>query len=351
MSAFRTRFLRTTFFLISLFPAGVFADEGGADASRPREFSFKIRSQGKIDDLIWFRDEVRTEERAENGRSAIFVVLPGQTQKLAGGTFIYTTGDSLKVARIDEETGKFQILIPVEAERIHLRLKAIDSYGKVIDDRTFLDVKSQETARGFFADVGTSLSLLDYSEDQAGTKVSIRELGLTTKLNVGYRFTPRWDFSGNTFITAIPLMLSASPAGAGASRWYGINGRAGYALYRRGLDTSLSLALGWYFWGMISPLTGPVYGVQRLSGPQAFLIYRSVTRSNHAYFAYLKLAAIQGFEGYDVQNREVAIGGGYQPWTHSEVAKKWSLTFDLALTKFERFQLLSVSSGLSRKIW
>jgi hypothetical protein len=153
------------------------------------------------------------------------------------------------------------------------------------------------------------------------------------------------------FITAVPLMLSSSPSGLGSSRWYGINGRAGYALYRRGLDTSLSLALGWYFWGMVTSLTGPVYGVQRLSGPQAFLIYRSTTRRNHAYFTYLKIAAIQDVGGYQAGNHELAIGGGYQPWTRSEVAKKWTLTFDLAVTKFDRFQLVSVSSGISRKLW
>jgi hypothetical protein len=343
-----------TLFLVLLFALrAAFADEGGTDPARTREFDFQIRTEGKIGDLVWYPNEVKIQERRINGKTQAFFGLPGASQTLAGGNLVYSTGSSTQMARVDETSGRFLLWIPSQEETVVLHFTAVDSYGKTRSEKTTLEIRSQETVRRFFADIGSSFSLLDYRENQAGTQVSVKELGLTVKGNIGYRLNARWDLSANAFGTAIPLMLSSSPTGMAPSRWYGLNGRMGYALYRSGLHTNVSLAFGWYFWGMISSPSenGRIYGVDQLSGPQMFLIYRSATRRQQAYFMYLKMAAIQSESGYHASNREWAIGGGFQPWRGSESAKKWGLTLDLAQTKFERFELLSFSVGASRRLW
>ena len=331
----------------------VHADEGSIAPSRVRVFTLDLKPGElvKAKDLRWFPE--RTEIESMTNADGLRAKLVGETKRNVGGTVAYFFGERSGKAAIDEKTGVFVIRlegVPATGS-IPLSIRIIDSYGKLSAEDILVDLQASEIYRRFSADLGSSVTSLDYSETQGANQVRLREVGLTLKGGIGWRLSPEWDLAANAFLTAIPIPISTDPSGLTAARWYGFNARIGRTLYRSGPSTSLSLSVGEYTWGMLTGAqTGAVYGVNTLGGPQAFLTYRSRSKIGHAWYAYGKFALIQAGGGFRASDHEVALGGGYQPWTRSEATRKWTLTTDLALTETGVFRLASISFGISRAL-
>ena len=202
----------------------------------------------------------------------------------------------------------------------------------------------QSSRFSFSGDLG--MTVLVYAES-IRSNVAFTETGITGKLNVGYELiSRRLDAGLNMFATLLPLTNSSNNPPVYSARWYGLNGRVGYRLPLDLDATILSVMAGWYFWGMIVPACQgndcdssstigiPPYGVQSLGGPQAFLRMRRAPIGRRPFSIYLKYAFIQDTPtSVSTQNREIAIGGGYQLSSPGE-HKPFTLTMDLSQAQF-----------------
>ncbi|MGK5086680.1 hypothetical protein WDW86_03925 [Bdellovibrionota bacterium FG-2] len=189
-------------------------------------------------------------------------------------------------------------------------------------------------------------SYLSYYE--AATRVkgatNISEVGLTLKGGGGVKIIPKKvEALANGFITLLPL--TSSPSTLPSARFFGINGRLGYMFNAAPLGLEWSFWSGWYVWGM--SVSGNVYGVKFLSGPQVLFQVKDSQPGKRSKLAYLKLAPIaSGARVPSLSDREVALGGSFQ---FNAPGSRWPLlaTLDVAQTAIgTSMRLFSVSAGV-----
>lgn len=326
----------------------------------------RLNDSQKIPGLS-FANAPTSVETVNGVRTARF---KGTSLNAKGGNMIYTIQGQMRVARISESDGSFEIVVPMTTATQIVRLRSIDDYGKIYDDAIRVraeDSTEKTTGKKWNFDIGAGLSFLDYTETFRNLEFNVTEVGVTVKAGVNYIANKKWEIGGNTFVTAVPFALKTERVTTATNgtkttandiseaRWFGVNGRVGYKLKQTGAG-SWHLMSGWYIWGMIVPAASPTttYGVQYLGGPQFFLTGRFQTRSKRAYATYLKFATIQDSGFLSATNRELAIGGAYQISKPGEGYRRWMLTADVAHAKFAKqnqsFSLLSASIGIGTNL-
>lgn len=199
----------------------------------------------------------------------------------------------------------------------------------------------------FFMSAGLGASYLKYTESPSA--VNLTEIGLTGKFSASYVLKPRkWDIGGNVFGTIVSLSDSITPAtiqvkgtpkATEAARFFGINGRIGYQLPSENKSLIFKILFGTYLWGMSVP--GDTYGIKTLFGPQLFLTSAFIQKDGSSHYAYVKFAPIAETFTVSLNNREFALGGGYQV---GKLGRKnpIHLTLDLASTSIS-----TTSEGIS----
>ena len=332
----------------------------------------RIAGTNQLAGLSW--DETPTQMIATtiDGVPTKVAKFRGRIESLKGGNLLYSSNGSMKVAKISEADGTFNILIPVSGNDQIIHIRAIDDYGKTYDDRIRIksEIDYSQMSRKMNFDLGASLSYLDYSESYRTLTTNATELGLTLKGGANYVLNSKFELGGNLFFTALPVALNLEQVSRNtttgivttntsdiqAARWYGFNARLGYRLPIYIHQGSLHLMTGWYLWGMNVPVSSPsgAYGVKILGGPQFFLTGRFRTPKGRAFATYVKFATVQDTTGFfSMSNRELAVGGAFQISKPAEGSVRWMSTLDMAQTQFSNvagfhFIFRTFNLGISR---
>jgi hypothetical protein len=204
----------------------------------------------------------------------------------------------------------------------------------------------RERPRRWGISVGLAGTYFSYEESRLTEKVT--QTGLTGKASGTYRLVPRiLHIDANVFSTL--TIFTTSPNTLPSSRYLGINGRLGYRLPVGLGATEWFFLAGWYWWSM--QVDTDRYGVNPLTGPQAFIQMVRAGRGERAFYLYFKLATISdGSDFLQVSNRELALGGGY---ALSDDRAPLMITLDVARTEFKKFttsmSLMSLSAGVTKR--
>lgn len=332
------------------------------------DLTHAVYSEGPstIPGLTWAGEDGKLTfsiEGMKNGKPAARVA--GHFQGKNTGTLIFSS-QSMQRARFTDNLGNFSVQIPLTGRKTPVRVQFIDDYGnlkiqdlEIVYEGFFLFQQDASAKKRTYLDVGLSLSHLDFSQtpvESSDPGVKITEIGLTPKIGVTWNLSRKLDFGVSAFATMIPLPMSKEPDGISTPRFYGVNLRIGYKIYS--LQTgNIYLMTGPYFWGMLTPPSDNQlsYGVERLTGPQLFLVGRFLTKSGRTAVGYLKGATILEGVGSITENREYAIGGAYQI-TPPKARRRFMVNLDLASASFvvydvsgflQNIKLNSISLGVS----
>ena len=188
---------------------------------------------------------------------------------------------------------------PTEIPDQEIHFKSISSFG-AIEEADFRIIVLGEKRLRWNMGLQTTYSSFD---DRAGIQVD--QVALTLKGGATYFFNPsRWQAALSFYYNALPII---KPTGHEASQFWGFNTRLGYRFSTPLLGFTPTLSVGTYYWGMIVP--GDEYGISSTYGPQFFLSGKKDYAEGSFLSLYLKYAPLsQGFSGYKVANRELAIG-------------------------------------------
>ncbi|MCC7442263.1 MAG: hypothetical protein IT285_11555 [Bdellovibrionales bacterium] len=207
-----------------------------------------------------------------------------------------------------------------------------------------------EASRRWRINVGLGATLMSYTEQPFEYEVT--DIAMTAKVVVNYVLVPeKFEFSTNLFGTVLTLTHDSTPSNLKAPRFLGINMRMGYQFPGQLLGGKWQALLGWYIWTMHVP--SKQYGINLLSGPQVFLLYRTSHRRSRNFFVYAKYAPIvDNLDNFSTSNSETAIGGGYQI-TRPGSRSPMFANLDFSTASFKAFQkvndmtLNTVSLGVS----
>lgn len=232
-----------------------------------------------------------------------------------------------------------------------------DEYGGLTEYHVLYVPKIKP--KRFYMSAGLGVTVYDYKE--RATSVNLSQTSLTAKVNAGYRLIPKlldvaFNFFGNVFTLAhSPTTFAATGFELPPAYFYGLNGRLGYRLPVGLGATEFMFLSGWYFWSMRVNAKSPdsLYGLKSLNGPQLFFMAINSPQGKRGGYAYIKLALISDrFNLQDINNREIAIGGGYELSKFN--SKPLSATLDIAHTRFYNTEngmtLISYTLGLSKAI-
>lgn len=299
-----------------------------------------------------------TIETLKNGKPGARV--GGRFESKNAGTLLFSSNVIQRAQYAPDDSGKFTVLIPLTSRKTPVKVQYIDDYGnkqsqdiEIVYENYYQFQLTQQTKKRWNFDGGASLSYLDYKQTAANATVNIAQIGLTPKFGVVYNLSEKLDLGASAFGTLVGLPMKSTPDGLSTPRFYGVNLRVGYKIY--GLPTgNIYLMTGAYFWGMIGTSstnsTIESFGVQKLSGPQLFLVGRFLTSEGRTAVGYLKAATILDGEGSMSSNREYAIGGAYQI-TPPKRIRRFMMNLDIASASFvvtgETIQLNSISWGIS----
>jgi len=309
----------------------------------------------RIPGLVWDETPLVIDRETAGERTQYFTEVRGRfTQGYRAVRYRIETGALVDLPVADSQ---FKFRVPLTSSKLRIQFyvdrDARTHYTEIIYIRSHLG----ELSHHWSFDVGLSYSLIDYRETYVNT-FKLAELGVTPQAGVTYRLSPKFELNLNGYFTAAAIDLKKSPDDIENSRFYGVNGRVGYRLREFSKQARLYLMPGWYLWGQIVPgaLDNRSYGVSALSGPQAFLMGRFTTQSNHQWYAYLKAAMIQD-GSWNGGNHELSLGGGYQISDPFQ-SRRWMLTFDLSQANYsankdgdeEHFEMLTASIGIGTNL-
>jgi hypothetical protein len=230
-----------------------------------------------------------------------------------------------------------------------------DEYGGKTE--YFVLYLPKEKPKKLYASAGLGVTLYSYKETLP--QINLSQTSLTAKINVGYRLIPKLlDVAFNAFGNVYTLSHSPQTFPDGTTPlpnayFYGLNGRLGYRLPVGLGATEFMFLSGIYWWKMLvnAQSEDTSYGIKSLNGPQLFLMAVNSPQGKKGWYAYLKLALISDkLSVQNINNREVAIGGGYE--LSKKDQKPWSVTLDMAHTRFfneiNGMTLLSTTVGIAR---
>jgi len=309
----------------------------------------------RIPGLIWDEAPLVIDREVSEDRTQYETEIRGRfTEAYRAVHYRIETGDRIELPVVNSE---FKLRVPLTSSKLRIQFYVDRDertrYTEVIYIRSHLG----ELSHRWSFDVGLSYSTINYRETYVST-FELTELGITPQAGVTFRLSPKFELNLNGYFTVASIAMDKSPADIENSRFYGINGRVGYRLFKFSNEARIYLMPGWYLWGQMVPgeLSNRSYGVSTLSGPQAFLMGRFTTRSNHQWYAYLKAAMIQDGH-WSGGNHELSLGGGYQISDPFQ-SRRWMLTFDLSRANYSanrddeemHFEMLTASIGIGTNL-
>ena len=207
--------------------------------------------------------------------------------------------------------GAFKVELPLLGEVTPVHLYAISPIGEVEDEKFVIvykgwaqfGVKARELNNPKNS-VLLGLGVTSIAYDQTGTE-NLSENALTLKASYQEVWrAPNWDYGFTGFVTLLPISKNRTDVTA---RFFGVNGRIGYALASIREPWRLSLMSGVYYTTMI--VSGAPLGYTNVGGPMLYPVLRRILNDRDSVAGYLKYSPVtDGLQLLTLSNRELAFG-------------------------------------------
>jgi hypothetical protein len=223
-----------------------------------------------------------------------------------------------------DASGRFRLEIKLAGPSTPLILTSVDPSGQLKYQRIQINfpewtqwkidtaLKDAADIQPKYTRIAPALGVSNISYDDSRT-AGFQQLALTGKLAINHAFKQTaWDIGVNAYYTLASLGI----ASGASARYFGSNARLGYTFRKPESAWSLTIAGGFYY--TTSFITAPVNGRLRelgfsgMAGPQLFPVLRRSFSGGSSVMAYIKYSPVtSGFSVLSLDNRELAIGGGY----------------------------------------
>jgi len=238
--------------------------------------------------------------------------------------------------------GSFSIDVTLRGPRTPVLFQAISPFGQVEKaqgeivfsgwDRIAQKWKPGPTWGGSLS-AGLGVSLIAFTQSNVQP---LNMKALTFKASYGYRFkNSRLDLGMSSFFTALPLTYSEVTI-----RFFGFNGRVGYAIPGINAPWRISLMAGAYY---TTTFADAMVGYQHVGGPMFFPVLQRAFAKGAAFAAYFKFSPISdGMQFLDMSSREIAGGISW-----SEPVGRNRLSFSLDISDLQITSIIQDSRGIT----
>lgn len=216
-----------------------------------------------------------------------------------------------KMLSIKEPRNNFESKLLINRSPVRLAFSAVDSFGRVHDEEVEISIENWAQVQADLVarrkrwriTTGLGVSSNTYIAPE-GTSYS--QLASTFKISSAYALKPgTWELAANSFFTLLPFK-----EGSVNIRYFGINGRIGYAVPRLPSNWNLAIYGGWYYSTQFTNRND--VGYANISGPQ---LYPSLSRSfpeGKVLYGYFKFSPVASkLALLALSSREIAAGLGY----------------------------------------
>ena len=237
--------------------------------------------------------------------------------------------------------GSFSIDVTLHGQRTPVLFQAISPFGQVEKAEGEIVFSGWEKIAkkwkpgptwGGSLSAGLGVSLIAFTQSNVEP---LNMKALTFKASYGYRFkNSRLDFGMSSFLTALPLTTSDVTI-----RFFGFNGRVGYAIPGINAPWRVSLMAGAYY---TTTFADSLIGYQHVGGPMFFPVVQRAFAKGAAFAGYFKFSPISdGMQFLDMSSREIAGGISW-----SEPVGRNRLSFSLDISDLKITSIVQDSRGI-----